>query len=204
MLDSEPSAAAGTFKRAGFPPVNPRMVSVAGLMARGWTPLMIASMLGDPEKYAPNPHCHNGPMMRLYTFERVKAVEASAEFLAIKTRKEKRTAIAKTAKPLDLTTGNILAAISAVSKGAARRQGAAETTHRPGNRRFAAVHDQKKRLYEDLKDRGIAYLVQQGDLADADQAAVRQEAKAMRIVDAKLILERLTDYRDTFRRLGSS
>jgi hypothetical protein len=136
-------------------------------------------------------------------FERVKAVEASAEFSAIKTRKEKRTAIAKTAKALDLTTGNILAAISAVSKGAARRQGAAETTHRPGNRRFAAVHDQKKRLYEDLKDRGIAYLAQQGDLADADLSAVRQEAK-MRIVDAKLILERLTDYRDTFRRLGSS
>src|SRR4051794_5305633 len=164
MMQSELATTTGTVKRAGCPPENPKMVSVAGLMARGWTTTMIAPLLGEPEKYAPNPHYRNAPVMRLYSFERVKTLEASAEFAAIKGRLEKRAAIAKTAKVLDLTTKNILAAIWAVNQGAARRRVAAETDHLPGYRRFALSHDRKKRLYDDLKDWGIAYLAVRGEL----------------------------------------
>ena len=47
---------------------------------RGWTDAMIQRLLGEPDRYADNPHYKSGPQMKLYAVERVKAAENSGRF----------------------------------------------------------------------------------------------------------------------------
>ena len=52
-------------------------VSLAGLKARGWTPALITTFLGEPDLVRENPYYRSAAPMRLYALARVEAVEAS-------------------------------------------------------------------------------------------------------------------------------
>jgi hypothetical protein len=57
------------------------MASVAGLCCRGgWTRRLIDKLLGEPDKFAPNPHHSKAAPMRLYLLERVAEVEQTPEY----------------------------------------------------------------------------------------------------------------------------
>jgi len=77
------------------------MLSSSGLIERGWTATLIARYLGDPDKFAVNPHYRSGPMVRLYALERVErkehedAVRAALEKIAA--RRPARQAASKKA-----------------------------------------------------------------------------------------------------------
>lgn len=58
----------------------PAHVSLAGLRARGWTPALITTFLGAPDKTVDNPHYRSAAPMRLYALARVEAVEASEAY----------------------------------------------------------------------------------------------------------------------------
>ena len=58
-------------------------VTVKKLIDTGrWTEALIARFLGDPDDYAPNPKNPDWAPMRLYSVQRVDAVEWSREFRA--------------------------------------------------------------------------------------------------------------------------
>ncbi|MFC8359235.1 hypothetical protein ACFUIY_05095 [Streptomyces griseorubiginosus] len=57
-------------------------LSAAGLRARGWTAGMIRRLLGEPDLRRANPYLRTAPPIRLYSVERVEAVERSEEFRA--------------------------------------------------------------------------------------------------------------------------
>jgi hypothetical protein len=66
-------------------------VATAHLLERGWTHPMIRKFLGEPDETAVNPRGRHGKRLGLYKVERVKEVEASAEFQeAIAKRKGKK------------------------------------------------------------------------------------------------------------------
>lgn len=58
-------------------------LSAAGLRARGWTAGMIRRLLGEPDLRRANPYFRTAPPIRLYSVERVEAVERSEEFRAV-------------------------------------------------------------------------------------------------------------------------
>ncbi|MFC8429806.1 hypothetical protein [Streptomyces sp. NPDC057253] len=58
-------------------------LSAAGLRARGWTAGMIRRLLGEPDLRRANPCFRTAPPTRLYSVERVAAVERSEEFRAV-------------------------------------------------------------------------------------------------------------------------
>ncbi|MEU5039793.1 hypothetical protein [Streptomyces griseorubiginosus] len=57
-------------------------LSAAGLRARGWTAGMIRRLLGEPDLRQANPYFRKAPPTRLYSVERIEAVERSEEFRA--------------------------------------------------------------------------------------------------------------------------
>ncbi|MFD5402102.1 hypothetical protein [Streptomyces griseorubiginosus] len=57
-------------------------LSAAGLRARGWTAGMIRRLLGEPDLRQANPYFRTAPPTRLYSVERIEAVERSEEFRA--------------------------------------------------------------------------------------------------------------------------
>jgi hypothetical protein len=68
-----------------------------GMAEHGWTKRAIEKFLGEPDKFAQNPHYKSGPPMRLYRIERVVAVQKSPEFRDWLEQKEKRKRKALTA-----------------------------------------------------------------------------------------------------------
>ena len=68
------------------------LVTQSRITARGWSKTMVAKLLGEPDKLAPNPMYKCAAPMKLYNLERVKKVELSEEFKAAKARAEKRRA----------------------------------------------------------------------------------------------------------------
>lgn len=80
------------------PPRPPRThLSTAGLRARGWTPGMMRQLLGEPDLLRANPHFRAAPQTRLYSIERVEAVERSEEFRAASAVAARRSAAARAA-----------------------------------------------------------------------------------------------------------
>ncbi|MFF4781592.1 hypothetical protein ACFY3E_09880 [Streptomyces griseorubiginosus] len=65
------------------PRVRRTHLSAAGLRARGWTAGMIRRLLGEPDLRRANPYFRTAPPTRLYSVERVEAVERSEEFRAV-------------------------------------------------------------------------------------------------------------------------
>lgn len=61
-------------------PKEREYISVAGLKSRGWTDSLIRRFLGKEDKSVENPHYSSAPMMRLYSFKRVLAVESEENF----------------------------------------------------------------------------------------------------------------------------
>jgi len=57
---------------------------------RDWTETGIRRFLGEPDEYRPNPYYRTAAPMCLYELARVKAVEASPEFLTWRKDSEKR------------------------------------------------------------------------------------------------------------------
>jgi len=55
-------------------------ISQAGLKARGWTPKLIETFLGQPERTAPNPHYRSAAPMRLWSLKSVVKVEETPAF----------------------------------------------------------------------------------------------------------------------------
>jgi hypothetical protein len=51
-----------------------------GMAEHGWTKAAACKLLGDPDRYAVNPHYRSAPPMRLYRVERVLAKQNSGEF----------------------------------------------------------------------------------------------------------------------------
>ncbi|MEY9990544.1 hypothetical protein ABIE67_002576 [Streptomyces sp. V4I8] len=72
-------------------------LSAAGLRARGWTPGMMRQLLGEPDLLRTNPHFRAAPQTRLYSIERVVAVERSEEFRAASAAAARRPAAARAA-----------------------------------------------------------------------------------------------------------
>lgn len=66
------------------------MASKKGVKCRGWTDGAIDRLLGEPDKYAPNPHYKSAEPMRLYRLSRVQLLEETAEFKRFQERKLKR------------------------------------------------------------------------------------------------------------------
>jgi hypothetical protein len=75
----------------------PKMVSIAGLKSRGWTPAMVAALLGEPDTLGRNPHYAKAAPMRLYALARIEAAEGSPEFAAAKAKAAGRIAGAQKA-----------------------------------------------------------------------------------------------------------
>jgi hypothetical protein len=82
--------------RAHTPPA-PAHVSVAGLKARGWTPALITTFLGEPDTLVANPHYRSAAPMRLYAVARVEAVEASPAWQETQEARHARKAAAQRA-----------------------------------------------------------------------------------------------------------
>ena len=70
-------------------------ISLAGLKARGWTPKLIETFLGQPERTAPNPHYRSAPPMRLWLLKSVIKVEETPAFQAALAQARKRQEGAK-------------------------------------------------------------------------------------------------------------
>jgi hypothetical protein len=74
-----------------------RYLSLAGLRHRGWTPSMVAKLLGAPDKTVRNPHFRSAPPSRLYAVSRVAAAEATDAFAALATAAAQRAANSRAA-----------------------------------------------------------------------------------------------------------
>ena len=67
-----------------------KFISLSGLRARHWSPKMITTFLGEPDKLATNPHYASAPRMRLYERHRVENAEQTADWLAAKQKLAER------------------------------------------------------------------------------------------------------------------
>jgi hypothetical protein len=76
---------------------KPTFLGTAALKARGWSPGMIDSLLGEPDKLKKNPRYSTAAPMRLYLLDRVAVVEQSPAFVAARETAGKRSAAAKAA-----------------------------------------------------------------------------------------------------------
>jgi hypothetical protein len=78
---------------------QPEHCSHSGLLHRGWTDAAIVKFLKAPDKEVPNPYYRKSPPMKLYSLERVEAVEKSTEYQEFYTHnKTRRDASAKAVK----------------------------------------------------------------------------------------------------------
>jgi hypothetical protein len=83
---------------------------------RNWTEKLIRDFLGEPDKLVKNPHHRTGPMMRLYSIERVDLAEAEPAFLEYVERKAaQRDRQSKTSKATnEAKRHELFTAISAI------------------------------------------------------------------------------------------
>lgn len=81
------------------PPTNnaPTFHYASTLKNRGWNEKLIASLLGQPDKFGVNPHYKSGPPTRLYDHNRVIAAEATETFQAHLSKRPTRQASAQRA-----------------------------------------------------------------------------------------------------------
>ncbi|MEZ0064866.1 hypothetical protein ABIA32_000854 [Streptacidiphilus sp. MAP12-20] len=79
------------------PPITHRYLSLAGLRHRGWTPSMVAKLLGAPDKTVRNPHFHGAAPSRLYAVARVEAAEATDAFAALASAASRRASCSRAA-----------------------------------------------------------------------------------------------------------
>ena len=56
-------------------------ITKSTVLDRGWTQSAIEKWLGEPDKYAPNPHSRRAPPMNLFDKERVKTAEQREDFM---------------------------------------------------------------------------------------------------------------------------
>lgn len=68
-----------------------KMITKAGLKARGWTDRAITKFLGEPDQTRPNPHYSSAAPMNLYRLSRVELAENSKEFVSFRETKRKRS-----------------------------------------------------------------------------------------------------------------
>ena len=68
------------------------LVTQSRITQRGWSKTMVANLLGEPDKLAPNPMYKSAAPMRLYDLARVKKIELSSSFKKAKARADKRRA----------------------------------------------------------------------------------------------------------------
>lgn len=52
------------------------------IKARGWSPRLIDTILGEPDMLATNPMYRSGPRVKLWLLKRVEAAEADPRFIA--------------------------------------------------------------------------------------------------------------------------
>lgn len=62
---------------------KPKLLTLSALRDRGWTPAMIAALLGEPDVIKPNPHYKKAAPMRCYDESRVLIAEQGAEFSSL-------------------------------------------------------------------------------------------------------------------------
>lgn len=66
------------------------MIGTPALRSRGWTDSLIRRFLPDPDSTYVNPHYRSGPPCKLYSTERVEAIERTPAFLAAMEKASKR------------------------------------------------------------------------------------------------------------------
>lgn len=69
-------------------------VTFTALRARGWSPKLIESILGEPDKLARNPYYRSAPPTKLFLTERVEAGEKNESFIVHQPRRKKAQAAA--------------------------------------------------------------------------------------------------------------
>lgn len=74
-----------------------RHLSLAGLRHRGWTPSMVAKLLGAPDLTVRNPRFRGAAPSRLYSAARVEAAEATDAFAALASAASRRAACSRAA-----------------------------------------------------------------------------------------------------------
>lgn len=77
------------------PPCAPDIddwLTMTALSERGWTPAMVRTLLGTPDRTRPNPHYRRAAPMRLWALARVAAAEASPGFAARQAKAAARSA----------------------------------------------------------------------------------------------------------------
>ena len=75
-----------------MPQMIEHLVTKTALKGRGWTDKLIRDFLPAPDHSKPNPYYRSGPPMLLYAADRVKAIEASAEFVEAMEKANRRRA----------------------------------------------------------------------------------------------------------------
>jgi hypothetical protein len=88
------------------------MITMPQLRERGWTPVMVRDLLGEPDEQRRNPVYRSAAPMRLYAAERVAAAEADPRFAERKAISAKRSAVS--AAVADRKRDELLAQAAAV------------------------------------------------------------------------------------------
>jgi len=77
---------------------EPELLTASKLKERGWTDALIRKFASMPDEYAANYAYPGGAPVRLYSVQRIAAIEQTAEFLPAKEKATKRQAAAIVAK----------------------------------------------------------------------------------------------------------
>lgn len=72
-------------------------LSLSGVCARGWTPALIRTFLGEPDCTAPNPRYRTAAAMKLYAVSRIEAAEQTDAFIAALAKARVRSEIGRAA-----------------------------------------------------------------------------------------------------------
>ncbi|MEB4210983.1 hypothetical protein [Mycobacterium sp. 94-17] len=95
------------------PAENQVTMTMPQLKERGWTQAMVRDLLGDPDQLRPNPRYRSAAPMRLYSADRVTAVEAGEDFTIRVMASKKRSAAAAAAA--DKRREELLDAVSEIT-----------------------------------------------------------------------------------------
>lgn len=151
-------------------------LSLADLRARGWTPTIVARLLGEPDRITRNPHIRTAAPLRLYALARVEAAEATREFSVLLGAADRRSAAARDAA--ERRRQAVLARVAAVRISVPRLL--------PGELAQLAVSHRNRRDRERLRP-GDRHLPDPASVARADPPALlRWQVNYLRHV--------LTDY----------
>lgn len=128
------------------------------LLARGWTLGLIKKILGEPERTVSR---WGGGKIKLFTADRVVAMEQSDEFVGRQARR----------RPQDPKPCDLLAAIFAVNRATKRWRDASQNYYRSGMKALASNAKRKKESLYNLKDRGICNALQAGRITAIERHA---------------------------------